>query len=79
MGKSYRHNAEKSEKSFKNGKNDFLRRDMERREKALVRSLETMKTIRKGFTLFELIFVMFALSIIGGIGYVLIHFISKFW
>jgi prepilin-type N-terminal cleavage/methylation domain-containing protein len=34
---------------------------------------------QKGFTLIELITVIGLLSLIGGIGYVVIHFISKFW
>lgn len=34
---------------------------------------------QKGFTLFELLFVLVWLSVIIGGGYVLVHFISKFW
>lgn len=34
---------------------------------------------QKGFTLFELLFVILFLAVVGGGGYVLVHFISKFW
>jgi prepilin-type N-terminal cleavage/methylation domain-containing protein len=38
-----------------------------------------MKANQKGFTLFELIYVLVFFSIVGGIAYVFVHFISKFW
>ena len=34
---------------------------------------------QKGFTLVELVFVMAWLSMVFGVGYVIVHFISKFW
>lgn len=34
---------------------------------------------QKGFTLFELLFVLFILALAGGALYVVIHFIAKFW
>ena len=48
MGKSYRQFIDNDQKQCKNGKHESLRRDMERKEKALIRTLETMKDIRKG-------------------------------
>jgi prepilin-type N-terminal cleavage/methylation domain-containing protein len=37
------------------------------------------KLNKKGYTLFELLFVVLLLSIVGGIGYVILHFIIKWW
>lgn len=48
MGKSYRQCVDKDQKHSKNNKHESLRRDMERKEKALIRTLETMKDLRKG-------------------------------
>jgi len=33
----------------------------------------------KGFTIAELIFVVGSLSIVSLIGYVVVHFVAKFW
>lgn len=49
MGKSYRQFVDNDQKHSKNNKHESLRRDMERKEKALVRTLETMKDMRKGY------------------------------
>lgn len=46
MSKSYRQFADNDQKHTKNNKHESLRRDMERKEKALVRTLETMKEIK---------------------------------
>ena len=48
MGKTYRDNVDNDQKHSKNNKHESLRRDMERKEKALIRTLETMQEIRKG-------------------------------
>lgn len=48
MGKSYRQFVDNDQKHSKGNKHESIRRDMERKEKALVRTLETMKEIRKG-------------------------------
>ena len=48
MGKSYRQFIDNDQKHSKNNKHESLRRDMERKEKALVRTLATMKDLRKG-------------------------------
>lgn len=39
----------------------------------------TVKHIRKAFTLIELIFVLGFLSVVGLIGFVVIHFLAKIW
>jgi hypothetical protein len=49
MGKTYRDNVDTEQKHSKNNKHESLRRDMERKEKALLRTLETMQEIRKGY------------------------------
>lgn len=36
-------------------------------------------TKQAGFTIIEVLFVIVNLSIIGGIAYVVCHFVSKFW
>lgn len=33
----------------------------------------------KGFTLFEVMVIIFTVTILGLLGWVFIHFISKFW
>lgn len=41
-----------------------------------------MRKYQKGYTLVELLFVVWfllAVSIIGGVGYVAFHFLAKFW
>lgn len=86
MGKTYRDNVDTEQKHSKNNKHESLRRDMERKEKALLRTLETMQEIRKGYTIVELFVVIFfiltvglGLSLMGGFGYVLVHFLQKIW
>lgn len=37
-----------------------------------------MKSLQRGFTLFELMIVLWAVAVFA-VGYVLIHFITKFW
>lgn len=49
MGKTYRDNVDTEQNRSKNNKHESLRRDMERKEKALLRTLETMQEIRKGY------------------------------
>jgi prepilin-type N-terminal cleavage/methylation domain-containing protein len=34
---------------------------------------------QQGFTLIELLFCLVVLGLLGGGGYVIIHFIAKFW
>ena len=37
------------------------------------------KAKQSGFTLFELLFALFFLTMVVGIGYVVLHFLMKFW
>ena len=86
MGKSYREQVSKWDKPSKKNNSDAFRRDQERKEKALMRTLGTMKGMTKGFTLVELFIVIVfivailaGISVLGGCGYVGIHFLQKVW
>lgn len=86
MGKSYREQTSKLDKPSKKSNSDAFRRDQERKEKALMRTLGTMKGMTKGFTLVELLIVfafivaiLVGISILGGCGYVGLHFLQKVW
>lgn len=48
MGKSYREQVSKWEKPSKKNNSDAFRRDQERKEKALMRTIGTMKGMTKG-------------------------------
>lgn len=48
MGKSYREQVSKWEKPSKKNNSDVFRRDQERKEKALMRTIGTMKGMTKG-------------------------------
>ena len=88
MGKSYREQVSKWDKPSKKNNSDAFRRDQERKEKALMRTIGTMKGMTKGFTLVELmVVIVFIVAILAGIsllggcgcGYVGLHFLQKVW
>lgn len=86
MGKSYREQTSKWDKPSKKSNSDSFRRDQERKEKALMRTIGTMKGMTKGFTLVELmavivfiVAILAGISFLGGCGYVGLHFLQKVW
>lgn len=86
MGKSYRDQTSKWDRPVKKNNSDAFRRDQERKEKALLRTIGTMKGMTKGFTLVELLAVIFfivailaGISLLGGCGYVGLHFLQRVW